>query len=176
MSGLVGIGQHLSPAALVEHLDPVGEVELAAGQALVQDAHDEPLERPRARDLVVDERRRGQLGHELRQRPVDGREQLEQLREARDRVVAGQELGEDVAAADGAGEDDVFLAPRRASDSGSDAGVRTTSSSESVDERVDLARHGDREGELAATAVRADQAQEEQQRLLDRHLVGLLVD
>ena len=45
-----------------------------------------------------------------------------------------------------------------------------------LDELVDLARHRDRERELAAPAVRSDQAQEEQQRLLDRDLVAALVD
>src|SRR5437764_434497 len=41
---------------------------------------------------------------------------------------------------------------------------------------VDLARDRDWECELAATAVRADQAQEEEQRLLDGDLAALLVD
>ena len=57
----------------------------------------------------MDERRLRQVGDERRERLVDGREQLEELREARHRVVAGQEVREDVAAADGAGEDDVSL-------------------------------------------------------------------
>ena len=76
----------------------------------------------------MDERRARQLGDELRERPLDRREQLEQLREARDRVVAGQELGEDVAAADGAGEDDAVLAAACVS-AGASARVRTISSS-----------------------------------------------
>ena len=45
----------------------------------------------------------------------DRRQQLEQLREARDRVVGGQELREDVAAADRAREDDAFVRARPAS-------------------------------------------------------------
>ena len=45
--------------------------------------------------------------------PVDRREQLEELAEARDAVVGGDELREDEAAADGAGEDDA-VAGRRA--------------------------------------------------------------
>ena len=172
---LVGIRQHLRPAALVEQLDPVGEVEVAACETLVQHAHHEALERPRAGHLVVDERRLRQLGHELRQRPVDGRQQLEQLREARNRVVAGQELGEDVAAAHGAREDDAALGRgarqlRQRGRRPHDLELRV------LDEPLDLARHGHREGELAVAAVRAEQAEEEEQRLLDRHLVRLLVD
>ncbi len=116
-----------------------------------------------------------QLGDELRERPLDGREQLEQVREARDGVVAGQELREDVAAADGAGEDDAVLRRRlrerlerrrRADDL--EAGA--------LDEPVDLARDRHRERELAAVAVRADQPEVEQERELDRHLARLLVD
>ena len=54
----------------------------------------------------MDQRRRRQLCDELGERPSVGAEQLEQLREARDRVVGGQELQEDVAATDRAREDD----------------------------------------------------------------------
>ena len=53
-----------------------------------------------------------QVGDELRERPPDRRQQLEQLAEAGDGVVGGQELREDVAAADRAGEDDAFLRGR----------------------------------------------------------------
>src|SRR5439155_25211177 len=45
-----------------------------------------------------------------------------------------------------------------------------------LDDPVDLARDRDRERELAAAAVRADQLQEEQQRLLDGDLASTLVD
>jgi hypothetical protein len=62
----------------------------------------------------VDERRGRQLGHELGERALLRREQLEQLAERGDRVVGRQEAREDVAAA-------------RVS-SGSEAGVRTTCS------------------------------------------------
>src|SRR5207244_12540411 len=80
---LVGIRQHLRPAALVEQLDPVGEVEVAPGQALVQHAHHETLQCPWTGHLVVDERRLRQLGNQLRQREVETRKKLEQVRTAR---------------------------------------------------------------------------------------------
>ena len=52
---LVRIGQHLRPAALVEQLDPVGQVDVPAGETLVQNAHDETLLRPRAGEPAVDQ-------------------------------------------------------------------------------------------------------------------------
>ena len=119
----------------------------------------------------MDERRRGQLGDELREGPVERREQLEQLAEAGDGVVGGQELREDVAAAERAGEDDAVLGGRRASA----PRARWASSrprARALHESVDLARDGDREHELASRAARADQAQEEQQRLVDRDLAA----
>ena len=75
----------------------------------------------------MDEGRPRQLADELRERPLDGREQLEEVREARDRVVARQELREDVAAADGAREDDALLAPPPPSAPGATRRVRTIS-------------------------------------------------
>ena len=54
---LVGVGQHLRPAALVEELDSVGQVEVASGEALVQHPHHEALLRPRAGEPAVDQRR-----------------------------------------------------------------------------------------------------------------------
>ena len=45
-----------------------------------------------------------------------------------------------------------------------------------LDQLVDMARDGDREGELALPTVGAHQAQVEQQSLLDRDLACLLVD
>ena len=56
---LVGVGQDLRPAALVEDLDAVHQVELLVTQPLSQDAHDHALHRPRTRELAVDEGRRG---------------------------------------------------------------------------------------------------------------------
>ena len=47
-----------------------------------------------------------QLVDDLRERPLDRRQELEQLAEARHTVVGGHELGEDEAAAHRAGEDD----------------------------------------------------------------------
>ena len=64
-----------------------------------------------------------ELRDELRQRCTDGREQLEQLAEARHAVVGREEVREDEAAADRAGEDDA-VAGRRARERGEDAGVR----------------------------------------------------
>ena len=121
------------------------------------------------------ERRRGQVGDELRERPPDGRQQLEQVAEARDRVVRGQELREDVAAADRAGEDDAVLRGRLRQ-VGERRGRAHDLEPAALEQLVDLARDGDRERELAAPAVRADQPQEEQQRLLDRDLAAPLVD
>ena len=45
-----------------------------------------------------------------------------------------------------------------------------------LDELVDEARHRRREGEPAPLPVGGEQAQEEQELLLDRHLAGLVVD
>ena len=109
---LVGIGERLRPASLLEDLDAVGEVEVPACPALVQDPHHEPLHPPRARDLPVHEGLARQLGDEVGERSLDGREQLEQVRKARHRVVAGEELRKDVAAADGAREHDPVLRRR----------------------------------------------------------------
>src|SRR5207237_7875071 len=58
---------------------------------------------------AVDERARRQLRDELGERLPRRSEQLEQVAEARDRVVGRQELREDVAAADRAREDDAVL-------------------------------------------------------------------
>ena len=55
----VGIGQNLRPAAFVEHLDPVCQVELRGrATARVRTRMTSPLHRPRARQLAVDERAR----------------------------------------------------------------------------------------------------------------------
>src|SRR5262245_1537522 len=174
--GLVRVGQDLHPAALVEDLDPVEDVRLPVGEALVEDAHDEPLERPRARQLAVVERRRRQLVDELRERlPAGAREQLEQLAEARDGVVRGQEVREDVAAADRAGEHDPVLrgGPRQVGERG---GRPHDLEPAPLDHPVDLARDRDRERGAAVAARVADQAEEEEQRLLDGHLAAALVD
>ena len=45
---LVGVRQHLDPAAVVEDLDPVSQVDVRVGEALVQHPHHRALERPRA--------------------------------------------------------------------------------------------------------------------------------
>ena len=58
---------------------------------------------------------------------VDRREQLEQLAEARDAVVGGQEVREDEAAVRGAGEDDA-VAGSRPGERGERRGVRSISS------------------------------------------------
>ena len=99
-------------------------------------------------ELAVDERRRGQLRDELGERPPDRREQLEQLAEARDRVVGRQELREDVAASDGAGEDDAVLG-RGLRQIGERGGRPDDLEPTALEQPVDLARDGDREGELA---------------------------
>ena len=123
----------------------------------------------------MDEGRHREVGDERGEWLVHGSEQLEELREARDRVVAGQEVGEDVAAADGAGEDDVVLRGCTG-----EIGERRRRAHDlelrAVDEAVDLARHGDGERELAAPSIRDDQPQKEEQRLFDRHFPRLLVD
>src|SRR6266700_2501796 len=171
----VGVGQNLGPAAFLEDLDPVRQIELPVAQPLTEDAHHEPLHRPRARQLAVDERRDWQLADKLRERPARRREQLQQLAQARDGVVGGQELRKDVAAAERAGEDDAVLGgelgqlgdTRRGSDDLEPGSFRHF---------VDLARDSDREGELAAPAVGAEQPDQEQQRLLDGDLPASLVD
>src|SRR5207237_9148275 len=58
---------------------------------------------------AVDERARRQLRDELGERLPRRSEQLEQVAQARDRVVGRQELREDVAAADRAREADAVL-------------------------------------------------------------------
>ena len=126
-------------------------------------------------NLVMDERRLGELGDELGQRPVDGCEQLEQLREARDGVVARQELREDVAAADGSREDHPSLRCG-ACELGEGRRGPHDLKLRVLDEPFDLARHGHGERELSVPPVRAEEAEEQQQRLLDGHLARLLVD
>ena len=172
---LVGVGKDLRPPSLAEDLDAVCEVELAVAQAFRQQPHHDALQRPRARELPVNERRRRQLGDELRERPPHGREQLEQLAEARGRVVGGQELREDVPAADRAGEDDAVLGSRLRQVA-ERRGRAHDLEPAPFQRALDLARDGDRERELPAPAVASDQAQEEQQRLLDRYLAAALVD
>ena len=124
----------------------------------------------------MDERRGRQVGDELRQRPVDGREELQQLAEARDGVVGGQELGEDVAAADARRRRRRRPPRPPCVRSASVAGVRITSRSlpsTSWSTRL-VTVIGN--ASLPAAAVRADQAQVEQQRLVDGNLLRLLVD
>ena len=123
----------------------------------------------------MDESRRRQVGDELRERSSHGRKELEQLAEARGRVIRGQELREDVPASHCAGEDDSVLgsglgevAERR--------GRADDLEAASFEEPIDLAGDGDREGELAAPAVASDQPQEEEQALLDRDLTAALID
>ena len=75
--GLVRIGQQLRPAALLEDLDPVRQVEVAPGEPLVEDAHDDALHPPRAGELPVDERRPREVGDQrVRQRVAAGPEPL----------------------------------------------------------------------------------------------------
>ena len=172
---LVRVRQDLRPAAPVEHLDPVEQIELAIAQPLGQHAHDRALERPRARQAPAHEGARGQLGDELGERLLHRCEQLQQVAEARDGVVGRQELREDVAAADRSGEDDAVLGGG-AGQLGERGRRADHLEAAALDDLLDAARDRDRERELAAVAVRAQQAQEEQQRPLERHLVGLLVD
>ena len=103
------------------------------------------------------------------------REQLEQLREARDRVVGGQELGEDVAAADRAREDDASSAAAACVRSVSEFGVRTISSPSPASSSTLLVTVTGK-ATLPSIAAVGEQAHVEQQRLVDRHLVPLLVD
>ena len=76
---LVGVGQHLRPSALVEHLDPVAQVDVPVLQPLGEHPHHESLLRPRAGNAAMDDMGLRKLRNELRERPVDGRKQLEQL-------------------------------------------------------------------------------------------------
>ena len=128
-------------------------------------------------ELAVDDGRARQLGDELRERPLDRREQLEQLAEARHRVVGRQELREDVAAADRAAKttpSSAVAALRQLGRSGGRAHDLEAARSASS---LDVARDRDRERRpCRCQPARADQAQEEQQRLLDRDLAALLVD
>src|SRR6266700_429922 len=96
---LVRIGLNLGPSALVEDLDSVDEVDLAPAQPLGQGTHDRALHRPGALERAMDERRGRKLGDELGQQALDRLEQLEQLAQARRRVVGGKELRKDIAPA-----------------------------------------------------------------------------
>ena len=171
---LVRIREHLRPAAFAVQLDPVDQVEVTTGETLVQDAHDETLLGPRAREPAVDQGRLGQLRDQLRERPADGREQLEQLRQARHGVVGGQEVREDVAAADGSREDDSGLGGRARQVA---ERVRRADDLERIaGELIDLVRDRVREGGLAVAAALGEQAHVQQQRLVDRNLAALFVD
>src|SRR5207247_5684003 len=103
------VRKDLCPPPLVEDLDAVRQIELAFAQTLGQHPHHGALEGPGTRKLPVDEGRRREIGDKLRQRPPYGREELEQLAEARGRVIRGQEIREDVAASFGAGQADSIL-------------------------------------------------------------------
>ena len=110
--GLVGVRDDLRPAALGEDLDPVEEVGLAPFARSVSNPHHGPLERPRAptwRCTTVD---RGKLVDELGERLRHRGEQLQQVGDARDRVVGGQEARKDEAAADRPGEERALLRSR----------------------------------------------------------------
>src|SRR5205807_2416713 len=77
-------------------------------------------------------------------------------------------------AADGPGEDHAVL--RSGLGQVRERGRRTDDlEPASFEQMVDLARDGDRERKLAASSVRSDQAQEEQQALLHRNLAAALV-
>ena len=105
---------------------------------------------------------------------ADRREQLEQLGEARDGVVGRQEVREDVAAADRSREDDTRL--RRRLRQVAERVRRADDLERVARELVDLARDRVREGGLAVDPALGEQAHVQQQRLVDRDLVALLVD
>ena len=152
---LVRVRQHLRPPALVEHLDPVEQIELAVAQPLGEHAHDRALQRPRARQARGGRacsraaRRRGR-----RAASAPGASSSQQLAEARDGVVGREELREHVAAADGSGEDDAVLR-RGAGQLGERRRRAHHLERAALDDLLDAARDGDRERELAAVAVRA---------------------
>ena len=174
-SGSSGVRKHLRPATLVEDLDPVLQVDVTILEPLGEDAHDEPFLRPGARHLPVHDVRDRELRDELRQLAVDRRQELEELAEARNRVVGGEELREDVAAADGAGEDHSVLG-RGLGQLGERGRGADDLEAAAFDEPVDLARHRHRERELADPSVAPDQAEVQQQGLFDGDLPRLVVD
>ena len=90
---LVRIRENERPAALLKDLDPVEQVDIPLRIAFVQHPHHGALQRPRARQLAVDQRRARQLGDELGQRPVDTGEQPEQLAHEAIESYAGRNSG-----------------------------------------------------------------------------------
>ena len=174
--GLVGVGQQLHPAAVAAQLDAVEEADLGVAvrglalQVLGGGAHDGALERPRARHRLVDERAGGDLGELLAQRPRLRREQLEQLAQAHDGVERRQEAREDVAAAERAGEHHAVLGGRLGERRQRDLGAHHLDA-ERLGERLGEVRHGERQHDLlAAGGLLRDELDEQQQRLLERHL------
>src|SRR5665647_1501731 len=114
---LVGVGQQLHPPPVAPQLNAVHETDLAvvlevALQMLGGRAHDRALERPWAGDRLVHERAGGDLRDLLAEGTRLRGQQLEQLAEAHHGVERRQELGEDVAAPEGAGEDHAVLGRR----------------------------------------------------------------
>ena len=72
-----------------------------------------PLRAHGQRICPVPDRRDGQVGGERRERLVERRQELQQLAQARDAVVGGQEVREEEAAARRAREDDAVAGRRR---------------------------------------------------------------
>ena len=172
---LVGIGQHLRPAALVEDLDPVERSTSRPSQPLVSTRITVPFSAQGSGSRSWTSVDSGQLGDELRERALDRREQLEQLGEARDRVVARQELREDVAAADRAGEDEA-VGRRRLRQLGERGRRADDLEPAALEELVDPARDGDRERELPAPGRPSRSAAGRAAAPVERDLLRLLVD
>src|SRR5450759_4817586 len=178
---LIGVGQQLHPSSVAPQLDAVHEADLAvvvevALQVLGGRAHDRALERPGAGDSLVHEGAGGDLRDLLAERPRLWGQQLEQLAEAHDGVERRQELGEDVAAPEGAGEDHAVLGRRLRQDRQRDLGAPHLDA-ELSGKLFGEARDGERQHDLLALArVLRHKLDVQQQRLLERHLVATLVD
>ena len=165
----------MCPAAVLVDLDSVGHVDFLVPHLVRQDSHHSTLAGEGAANLPVDDPRPRESVHELREGLPHRGKELQELAEARNAVVGRKELGEDEAAGCGACEDDAVLCggPRQ--------GCKRRWRSLDLEIRalhhlLDEARDRDRKRETSLPSVRCDEAQEEQELLLDLHLSRTLVD
>ena len=146
---------------------------VAALQLLGDRAHHRALERPRTAHRLVDERARGDAGDLLGERQGARRQQLEQLAQAHEGVERRQELAGRCSRRRCAPAKTTSAAVDASVRAGSETLVRSIVDAEGLGDLLGQARHRERQGDLlAAAAAWRHEAYEQQQGLLERHLVA----
>src|SRR5262252_269073 len=81
--GLLRVRQHESPPVRVQHLHPIDQQDVARAGPLDHLPHDGALALPRCRNGLVRDVQAREPPHDGRKRPIDRREQVQQLDERR---------------------------------------------------------------------------------------------